>query len=492
MGYLKKLYNQRKRNKLPVFITIILGGILLITAVFSKEFLQVAIVILYTGIITYLLLKDSSVKTLYENELKQENDNKKSLLKNISVTSEGVQSTLNKVMEIVNDSNSSFMELNKIIENISQSTEMQTRFTKDGENVAAELGGIIDNIKKYIDSIHKEINSVIIFKEEGSLTITSLIEKTKVSGNSIKEIDNLIHRTNENAVEIKEASAMIKGISKQTNLLALNAAIEAERAGEAGKGFSIVASEIRKLAEQTTESVKRIDEIVDNLQNKSDSAVMTIDTVKEDFSNQFRIVEDTIEKFNGINQEIDEIKCIMDKISEVGMHMEIRKEKVLQIMCDLSAVAQENLACTEEAVAATEEFTNSMNEVVKYSKESTSYIIKSMNDAANVDSEQGCFFYRHDINGVMKYVSPSIKNLMGYTQKEFLTDFTKFLTDNPINNQGEQYTALSIQGVKQPSYPIEIFNKDGQRIKFEITEFPVFNKKGEVIAVEGLAIIITE
>ena len=489
MGYLKELYNQRKRNKLPVFITIILGGILLITAVFSKEFLQAAMVILYTGIITYLLLKDSSVKTLYENELKQENDNKKSLLKNISVTSEGVQSTLNKVMEIVNDSNSSFMELNKIIENISQSTEMQTRFTKDGENVAAELGGIIDNIKKYIDSIHKEINSVIVFKEEGSLTIASLIEKTKVSGNSIKEIDNLIHRTNENAVEIKEASAMIKGISKQTNLLALNAAIEAERAGEAGKGFSIVASEIRKLAEQTTESVKRIDEIVDNLQNKSDSAVMTIDTVKEDFSNQFRIVEDTIEKFNGINQEIDEIKCIMDKISEVGMHMEIRKEKVLQIMCDLSAVAQENLACTEEAVAATEEFTNSMNEVVKYSKESTSYIIKSMNDAANVDSEQGCFFYRHDINGVMKYVSPSIKNLMGYTQKEFLTDFTKFLTDNPINNQGEHYTALSIQGVKQPSYPIEIFNKDGQRIKFEITEFPVFNKKGEVIAVEGLAII---
>jgi len=489
MGYLKKLYNQRKRNKLPVFITIILGGILLITAVFSKEFLQVAIVILYTGIVTYLLLKDSSVKTLYENELKQENDNKKSLLKNISVTSEGVQSTLNKVMEIVNDSNSSFMELNKIIENISQSTEMQTRFTKDGENVAAELGGIIDNIKKYIDSIHKEINSVIIFKEEGSLTITSLIEKTKVSGNSIKEIDNLIHRTNENAVEIKEASAMIKGISKQTNLLALNAAIEAERAGEAGKGFAIVASEIRKLAEQTTESVKKIDEIVDNLQNKSDSAVRTIDTVKEDFSNQFSIVEDTIEKFNGINQEIDEIKCIMDKISEVGMHMEIRKEKVLQIMCDLSAVAQENLACTEEAVAATEEFTNSMNEVVKYSKESTSYIIKSMNDAANVDSEQGCFFYRHDINGVMKYVSPSIKNLMGYTQKEFLTDFTKFLTDNPINNQGEQYTALSIQGVKQPSYPIEIFNKDVQRIKFEITEFPVFNKKGEVIAVEGLAII---
>lgn len=77
----------------------------------------------------------------------------------------------------------------------------------------------------------------------------------------------------------------------------------------------------------------------------------------------------------------------MDKINEVGIHMEIRKDKVLQIMCDLSAVAQENLACTEEAIAATEEFSNSMSEVVKYSKESTSYIINSMNDASNMDNE---------------------------------------------------------------------------------------------------------
>ena len=67
-----------------------------------------------------------------------------------------------------------------------------------------------------------------------------------------------------------------------------------------------------------------------------------------------------------------------------------------------------------------------MNEVVKYSKESTSYIIKSMNDAANVDSEQGCFFYRHDINGVMKYVS-LIKKSYGIYTKRVFKEFTKFL-----------------------------------------------------------------
>lgn len=491
MTYLKEIYTQWKEEKILLFISIIVGSILFIQDIASKEFLRATIIILYIGGITYLFLKNFSVRKGYENKLNKENDNKKSLLKNISVTSEGVQSTLNKVMEIISDSNLSFGELNKIIDNIAQSTEMQAKVTKDGENVAVELGGIIDNVKKYIYSVNKELGDVIIFKDEASQTIESLMNKTKVSANSMQEIYNIIHRTNDNAEEINEASNMINGISKQINLLALNAAIEAKRAGEAGKGFSVVAAEIRKLAEQTTESVKKIDEIVNNLQGKSGEAVKAVDMVKEEFNKQVHIVEGTIESFEEINNEIEEIKCIMDKINEAGIDMETRKEKVLQIMCELSAVAQENLACTEEAVAATEEFSNSMIEVVKYSEESSSYIINSMNDAANIDSKQGCFFYRHDTNGVMNYVSSSIKSLLGYTEKEFLTDCTDFITDNPINTQVEQYTALSIQGIKQPSYYIELLHKNREGIMFEVTEFPIFNKEGVVVGVEGLAIKLT-
>lgn len=116
MTCLKKLYNQKKEDKILLSISIILGVILFITGIVSKEFLNSAMIILYIGIITYLFFKDFKVRKGYKNKLKRQNDDKISLLKNICVTSEGIQSTLNKVIEIISDSNLSFGELNKIIE----------------------------------------------------------------------------------------------------------------------------------------------------------------------------------------------------------------------------------------------------------------------------------------------------------------------------------------------------------------------------------------
>ena len=101
------------------------------------------------------------------------------------------------------------------------------------------------------------------------------------------------------------------------------------------------------------------------------------------------------------------------------------------------------------------------------------------------------FFYAHDTDGVFFYVSPSIINVLGYTPDEFLTDFTKYLTDNPINNEVINHTNLSIRGKQQPSYEVEVYHKDGSIHRLEVTEFPLLNKQGRVMAVEGIAHDIT-
>src|SRR5690606_951681 len=109
-------------------------------------------------------------------------------------------------------------------------------------------------------------------------------------------IHAVINSTNESAEKIEKASSMIRSIAEQTNLLALNANIEAARAGEAGRGFAVVAEEIRKLAESSNGFAKDIAVIVEDLNNKSREAVVTMEEAANISKLQSQSVELTNEK----------------------------------------------------------------------------------------------------------------------------------------------------------------------------------------------------
>jgi PAS domain S-box-containing protein len=102
------------------------------------------------------------------------------------------------------------------------------------------------------------------------------------------------------------------------------------------------------------------------------------------------------------------------------------------------------------------------------------------------------FFYSHDTEGVFQYISPSITDILGYSQKEFLAHYTEYLTSDPINDEVIKHTDLSLQGIKQPPYEVEIFHKDGSVKRLEVLEVPILNTTGQVIAIEGIAHDITE
>jgi methyl-accepting chemotaxis protein len=93
------------------------------------------------------------------------------------------------------------------------------------------------------------------------------VKKSEENNAIAAEIAGIIITTNEEAEKIQQASQMIKSIADQTNLLALNAAIEAARAGESGRGFSVVADEIRQLAEQSDTFAEQIVFVIKELSN---------------------------------------------------------------------------------------------------------------------------------------------------------------------------------------------------------------------------------
>lgn len=102
------------------------------------------------------------------------------------------------------------------------------------------------------------------------------------------------------------------------------------------------------------------------------------------------------------------------------------------------------------------------------------------------------FFYSHDTSGHFTYLSSSITNILGYSDKEFLEHYTRYLTDNPINQEAVLHTEMAIMGVQQPPYEVEMLHKDGSIRRLQLSEAPVFDQDGKAVAVEGIAHDITE
>ncbi len=101
------------------------------------------------------------------------------------------------------------------------------------------------------------------------------------------------------------------------------------------------------------------------------------------------------------------------------------------------------------------------------------------------------FFYRHDTNGIFTHVSDSVRNVLGYEPGEFLGHYAKYLTDSPINSEAVKATQLSIRGIRQDPYEVEVLCKDGKIVTLEVSEISVEYAAGKVVAVEGMAHNIT-
>ena len=123
-------------------------------------------------------------------------------------------------------------------------------------------------------------------------------------------------------------------------------------------------------------------------------------------------------------------------------------------------------------------------EAIKESEQKYRRLVESL--------ERDYIIYSHDTQGIFTYLSPSIINVLGYTQDEFIGHYAEYMTDSPINKDVERYTNAGLQGEKQPPYEAEFWHKNGSRIHLEVTEVPVFDKEGNVLSIEGIVHDITE
>ncbi|MFA5576087.1 MAG: methyl-accepting chemotaxis protein [Tissierellaceae bacterium] len=259
-----------------------------------------------------------------------------------AAASEEISSTIAEVAKATNDEAAAIAESDNQIHEVSEATEdMSSRITHVSDSARLSLSSAKDGLESSKEAVVK-IDNIRQTTEEASRTILELNE-------SSKEIETIVDAIN--------------AISEQTNLLALNAAIEAARAGEAGRGFAVVAEEVRKLAEESSESTQKIGNLISDIQGQIQLAVNSMNENSKEVVQGVEIINKSSNEFSNIFNEVngvsDEISEVLEIVKDIGHRTNLVTENFEQ----MSAISEETAASTEEVAASSEEQTASMEEV---------------------------------------------------------------------------------------------------------------------------------
>lgn len=226
-----------------------------------------------------------------------------------------------------------------------------------------EMGNNVTAIHSETVTLNENSDKMDHANRNASESMNLVLTSSHTSSAIIEEMIVQVKATNEAIASISKAVELISDITSQTNLLSLNASIEAARAGQAGRGFAVVATEIKQLADQSSQGAAAIKNIADDILEKSNKSVELTERMRALAEKEQADIGSAKTGFDTLSQIIEANVATAGTIAEKTKNLEELKQTIINNITELSAISEENAASNEEVTANVSSIAESIDRI---------------------------------------------------------------------------------------------------------------------------------
>ena len=222
---------------------------------------------------------------------------------------------LGKMLNLTRLLADSSVSINQAISSSTRSVNSQQMETDMVATAVNQMAAATNEISTNASNASRQSQGAETQAKTGQASVKKTIHAMQKLSKDMQSASTAVNRLDEDSGNIAGILSVIRNIADQTNLLALNAAIEAARAGEQGRGFSVVADEVRSLAQKTQNSIEEISAIIDAIQQGASNVVTVIATSKDSTEQVVSMMNDSGDAYDAIVRSIDEVTLMNTQVS---------------------------------------------------------------------------------------------------------------------------------------------------------------------------------
>ncbi|NNV03032.1 methyl-accepting chemotaxis protein [Brevibacillus sp. MCWH] len=274
-----------------------------------------------------------------------------------------VAASAEELMASADQSSKASEQISSAIQEVAVGADKQVAGVEEAYQVVNMMASAAEQINGNTQQVAGLASEASDKAASGSQTVQTAINQMTEMSVTVKELAHTVDGLGKRSQEIGSIVDVISEIADQTNLLALNAAIEAARAGEHGRGFAVVADEVRKLAEQTTQSTQKIAELIAVIRQETNDAVRSMHTVTQEVAAGIDVVHAAGASFEEIRAAVEELAGQIQEVSGAVQQLTEGTKRVVETTHTIREVAEEAAFGTQNVSAAAQQQLASMEEI---------------------------------------------------------------------------------------------------------------------------------